>query len=229
MWHGVTDNLTAPELATRMSHEPLHCPDVLMWPERGLSSWFPSVTQSQFGMSVAVLSPVIKGMTYSLQLTGWMSLLQVKDSIAFFLVEDNIAFSPFTFHKRTAFAWVAPVREKMSNLGFSLKKTIPDGSSPGNRARGDLMGKEYWLCKYRCDCSILALFFSQEEGRIEMNVVSTYMQSQKTGIRVVVWSDIFYKGQQFLGYFFISPKLFSIFWFIEMTWNGSCLKFWSQT
>lgn len=103
MWHGVTDSLTAPELATRMSHEPLHCPDVLMWPERGLSSWFTSVTQSQFGMSVAVLSPVIKGMTYSWQLTGLMSLLQVKDSVAFFLVEDNIAFSPIYFSQAHCF------------------------------------------------------------------------------------------------------------------------------
>lgn len=71
MWHSVTDILTAPELATRMSCEPLHCPDVFMWLQRGLSSWFPSVTQSQFGMFVAVLSLVIKGMTLSLQLTGW--------------------------------------------------------------------------------------------------------------------------------------------------------------
>lgn len=133
-------------------------------------------------------------------------------------------FPPFTFHKHTAFAWVAPVRDKMSNLGFFLKKTIPDGSSPGSRARGDLVGKQYWLCKYRCHCSIIALFFSQEEGRIEINVVSSCMESQKTGISVVVWSDIFYKGQQFLGYFFISPRLFNIFLFIEMAWNGSCLK-----
>lgn len=54
------------------------------------------------------------------------------------------------------------------------------------------------------------------------------MESQKTGIRAVVSSDIFYRGQHFLGYFFIAPKLFSLFWFIEITWAGS-LKLWSQT
>lgn len=86
MWHSVTDILTAPELATWMSHEPLHCPDMFMWPERGLSSCFTSVTQSQFGMSVTALSPVIKGMTYSLQLTGLMSLQQVNLLLGFLIV-----------------------------------------------------------------------------------------------------------------------------------------------
>lgn len=136
-------------------------------------------------MSVAVLSPVIKGMTYSLQLTGLMSLLQVKDSIAFFLVEDNIAFSPIYFSQAHCFC-LSCTSQRENVKPWPLSKEIPDGSSPGSRARGDLMGKEYWLCKYRCHCSILALFFSQEEGRIEINVVSTYMQFQKTGIRVVV-------------------------------------------
>lgn len=54
------------------------------------------------------------------------------------------------------------------------------------------------------------------------------MESQKTRIRAVVSSDIFYIGQQLLGYFFIAPKLFNLSWFIEMTWTGS-LKLWSQT
>lgn len=62
------------------------CPDVFMWPERGLSSWFTSVTQSQFGMSVAVLSPVIRGMTYSLQLTGLMSLFLVNLLLGFLII-----------------------------------------------------------------------------------------------------------------------------------------------
>lgn len=86
MWHGETDILTAPELATWMSRELLHCPDVFTWLQRDLSSWFPSVTPSQFGMSVAVLSPVIKGMTYSLQLTGVMSLLQVNLLLGFLII-----------------------------------------------------------------------------------------------------------------------------------------------
>lgn len=169
MWHVVTDILTAPELATRMSHEPLHL------------SWYVHVAWKGFVQLIHFRdSP-------SLVAAGWIDVTIPGESspgLSDYLsrggnwLRTTLHFSSFTFHKHTAFASVAPVREKMSNLGFSLKKTIPDGSSPGNRARDDLMGKQYWLCQqWKCHCSILALFFSQEEGRIKINVFLTCIES----------------------------------------------------